>query len=181
MLADGQELDMRIAHLFDIGWQFLRQFFIRKKAPAFFCAAAPGTQVHFINRQRSVKRLAFFAAVQPVGILPLILVQIEDNRGSCRAHFGIEAVWVGALGVIALEVRDNGILITFTHAKVRDKEFPNAAIVAALHGMPSPIPLIEIADDADALRARCPDDKMHPLDAIYLAWVRAHLLVDLMM
>ena len=80
MLGDREELDMGEAEIAHIGRQLLGQFAIGE--PAVALAAAPGAEMHLVDRHRRRERIA-------VGRRPLRgrqLRQIEHDRGGRRPH-----------------------------------------------------------------------------------------------
>src|SRR5471030_902451 len=61
---------------------------------------------------------------------------------------------------------------------VRYEQFPNAAFAAQIHRVAPAVPIVEIADDADASGIRCPDGKRNACHAAMHHRVRAQDVGD---
>jgi hypothetical protein len=69
-------------------------------------------------------------------------------------------------------VRANFVFVVRAGAHSGQKDFPDPAFPAQAHRVATAVPGIEIADDADPLRVRCPDRENRSGHAIDLAQVR---------
>src|SRR5580704_10292650 len=52
MLHDGEQLDVRIAEIFDVGDELVAELAVREPAIAVLGDAAPGTEMNFVNGDR---------------------------------------------------------------------------------------------------------------------------------
>ena len=59
-----------------------------------------------------------------------------------------------------------------------DEQFPYSAAAACTHGMISPVPAVEITNDADAFRRRGPDGEQYAIDVVILLAVGAQNTVN---
>src|SRR5205814_8670961 len=57
--------------------------------------------------------------------------------------------------------RANLVLVAGVSAQLGDENLPHPRRYELAHRADAPVPSIEIADDADALRVRCPDREVH--------------------
>ena len=71
------------AQALDVIHQLFGQFAIIQKFT--LCITLPGTQVHFIDADRVMQPVLFFAACKPLRILPLIIGRGDAGTGA-RAH-----------------------------------------------------------------------------------------------
>ena len=60
----------------------------------------------------------------------------------------------------------NLILVEAARLQIRDEEFPHTAAPTCPHGVAAPVPVIEIAHDADPLGIRGPDGKQNAGDVV---------------
>ena len=79
---------------------------------------------------------------------------------------GGEAVRIGLENEIAVMAALDLVLVDFTLAEIGNEDLPDSRGAAIAHGMPAAVPVIEIADDADSLRIRCPDGEVHAAKAL---------------
>ncbi len=98
MLADRQQLEVRVAHLVGssrpVGGPARGSSSQRLRVVA---GPPPTAEVDFVERQRRVEPVGLLATGHPVGVVPVVAVEIGDLRGGARRHLGGEAVGVGLL------------------------------------------------------------------------------------
>ena len=170
MLHDGQQLDVRVAHPLHVFDQVDGQFAIAQELP--LRPAHPGFQVHFVDRDRRLQPVGAAARFHPVGVVPLVFVDIPDHRGRFRRHLAVEGVRIGLELLVGGEARAHVVLVRGALAQPGDEDLPDAAIAPA-HGMAAGVPLVELAGHRDALGVGRPDGEAHALHAIDLGEVRA--------
>jgi len=162
-------------HVLCVGHQVARELQIGKRAIPLFRYPAPGTQMHFVDRNRLVDPLRCGARFQPRLILPGVSVQIA-HHGRCLGRvFCSEAEWIGlfrqqiSLGILQLELVD-GTVVQSGH-----EDFPDPRAAAPPHHVAAPVPGIEIANQRDASCVRCPDREMGASTALMIHHMRAKL------
>jgi hypothetical protein len=70
MLHHGEELDVREAHLVDVVSELVRQLAVVEESIALFRHAAPGSEMHFVDRERLVERVAAGTRIEPRLVAP---------------------------------------------------------------------------------------------------------------
>ena len=155
------------------------ELLIRQPARRVIARPTPAAEMHFVVRHRRVERVVFFALFHPLRVLPFVLRQVDDLRGGFRGTLCPEAVG------IALLAREVAVFHTvFVERAVfesRAEEFPEAAGNVLPHRVTTVVPIVELADDADARRVRSPDGEVDAADAVHFAQLRAELVVALPM
>ena len=134
--------------------------------------------MHFIDAHRRAQRVAFAAFLQPRGVVPLELLGVPDNRGLLRRDLEEKTERIGVQLDVAVRVADLELVMRAPpHAG--NENFPDPGSPEQAHGMKPPVPTIEIADHADALRIRRPDREARAVNAVNRAQLRAQLVVNL--
>jgi hypothetical protein len=173
VLRDGHELDVGVAHVAHVGSEPLGELAVPEEAMALLGHPHPGAEVHLVDGDRAVRRLPPLPLRHPRGIIPGVAVERPDHRGRSR-RLRLEGERVG----IRLErqhlapCRQDLELVPGTGADARDEDFPDAVARVKPHGMPPPIPLVEVAHHAHPPRVRGPHGEGHPGDAVHLPLVR---------
>ena len=93
MLADRQQLEVRVTQVRDIGDEFVGKLIIGEK-PAVW-TPFPRTEMDFVDRHRLAVRLALRAHRHVVGVVPGEVGAIGDNRSCRRPEFRLEAERIG--------------------------------------------------------------------------------------
>ena len=136
----------------------------------------PGAKMHFINRNRRFVALCDTTLLHPVLILPGIFSKINHNTRIVRTQLCCIRVW------IRFQIRQTALCLNFifidvARANTGDKEFIDPGL-QKIHLICSSVPVIEIPDNADTDRIRCPDSEVNTTDTIDLYRVCTHLLID---
>ncbi len=176
MLHDGQQLDVREAHLADVVDQLFGEFAVAEQAVAF--AASPGPEVNFVDGKRRLEELLLRARFHPCLVVPGITIDVMYDGSIVGPEFCIEGERVclqAQIIVVALDL----ILVDLAFHKARNEQFPNTATSAHAHGMPAAVPVIEIPHHAHPLRVRSPHGKGHASNSLKLHHVSAEFLVRL--
>ena len=174
MLADRQELDVGKAHVTQIGRQLVGELPIAKPSIAFLRAAAPGAEMHFIDRDRCVQGIDAGCRRRR----RRDRLRVDHDRGGLRAQLHGECQRIGfqrQQGPVRCQDLE---FVLLPGRRARDEDFPET-VAAHPHGVPPAVPEIEIADHADAPGVR---RKHHEGDARYpveYARVRADLVVKM--
>ncbi len=113
--------------------------------------------MNLVNRDRLVERLPLGPCGHPVLIAPGELSDVPDNRCRPGPHFRGETVRIRFLNEIALMAALDLEFVDFALHQVGDEKFPDSGRPAIAHRMPPAIPVVEIANHADALGVRRPD------------------------
>ena len=175
MLHHRHQLNMGVAELFHIRSQHRSDLTVVIKFTAivrFF----PGAKMHFINRNRRFVALCDTTLLHPVLILPGIFSKINHNTRIVRTQLCCIRVW------IRFQIRQTALCLNFifidvARANTGDKEFIDPGL-QKIHLICSSVPVIEIPDNADTDRIRCPDSEVNTTDTIDLYRVCTHLLID---
>ena len=137
----------------------------------------PRADVHFINAHRRTQRIAFAAFLQPRVVGPLEFFGVPDNRRLLGRDLEEKPERVGVQLDVAVRVADlKFVMRALPHAG--NENFPDAGRAEQAHRMKAPVPIVEIADDADALRVRRPDGEARAVNAVNRAQLRAELVVN---
>ena len=175
MLHHRHQLNMGVAELFHIRSQHRSDLTVVIKFTAivrFF----PGAKMHFINRNRRFVALCDTTLLHPVLILPRIFSKINHNTRIVRTQLCCIRVW------IRFQIRQTALCLDFifidvARANTGDKELVNSGL-QKIHLICSSVPVIEISDNTDTDRIRCPDSEVNTADTIDLYRVCTQLLID---
>ena len=131
----------------------------------------------FVDAHGRLERLPLPSLRQPGVVGPGELGGAPDDGGILRRDFKERAVRIGlqddfAVGVEQLE------LVERAFAQARHEKLPHAADAEQAHRVVTAVPLVERADDADALGVRRPDGEAHAGDAVNDPQLRAELVVN---
>src|SRR5256885_8345987 len=135
--------------------------------------------MNFVNGDRGVEPILFFARGEPVAVAPGIIPQIRDNGAGFRAELRTERVWIGFEREESSGGPGDLVLVDRAFAEAGKKEFPNSRRAARAHGMDASVPSVEIADDADASCRRRPDSEINSGNSIDGLRVRAEFFVGI--
>ena len=175
MLHHRHQLNMGVAELFDVRSQHRSNLAVVIKFTSivrFF----PGAKMHFINRDRRFVALCDTTLLHPVLILPGIFSKINHNTRIVRTQLCCIRVW------IRLQIRQTALCLNFifidvARANTGDKEFVDPGL-QKIHLICSSVPVIEISDNTDTDRIRCPDCEVNTTDAVDFYRVCTQLLID---
>src|SRR5215468_5703965 len=95
----------------DIVGEQRRYFTVGEPTVAFFRDSSPGSEMHLINGNRSVKSVAFRPLRHPGVVLPGITPQIPHSRSGARADFCRKAVGVCFVDLIPSVTGLNMVLV----------------------------------------------------------------------
>ena len=145
VFGDGQHLDVGVAHLLDVGDEGVGHLPVGEiaLAPLLVGLAAPGSEMHLVDGDRSVQGLAAGAVFHPVVVLPLVAVQVGDHRAGARPLLHEEAEGIGLVDGLQI-LGGDAVLVHGKLGQARDEQRPDAG-VRGMHGVGGRIPAVEIA------------------------------------
>ena len=155
MLHDRQQLDMREAHVGDIGDQPFGKPAPVKRSHRIVAGPHPRGGVDFVDRQRCIGRLPRAALRHPILVSPAIVGRGGDDRTRGGRHLGrarhrVRLLHDAAIGACDLE------LVHRTDIKARHEQLPHAGAMVAPHRVAATVPAIERPDHRHAPRIGCP-------------------------
>ena len=150
---DGQQLDMRIAHILDIGNQLRRKLLIIEIAAVFM--PFPRACVDLVDIDRAFDRGLLCGAGTIERVMPLEAVRRIDHAGGVRQRAAAVPVRVGLVDCAAVRA-GHAVFICLPGLCV-DRDGLPYALRDLPHGKILCVPEIEVADDAHRLRVRRPD------------------------
>ena len=145
--------------------RFVRRFF------------PPGTKMHLINTHRRTQQVTLAPLFQPISVAPFETLRVPDNRGVFGRHFEEKSIRVGLQRDVSTRVA-NFEFVMRALPDIWNENFPNTGCAEQTHGMKPPIPMVEITDDADALRVWRPNGETGAVDAVNHAQLRAEFFVN---
>ena len=155
------------AHVFDVCDQFFGELFVSQPVIV-FRIALPRTQMHFINADRRINGVGAGAE----GRFFHFVRQTAHDRCRGRAQFCTESIRVGFFAHIAVGIADFKF-VEGVEFDCRNKDVPNAIVAVETHHMAAAVPVVELADNGNALRIGRPDGKAYALHAVQLGKMRA--------
>ncbi len=175
MLADGEQLKVRVAHLLAVFDKLIGQLAIRQPASGVVARAAPAPQVDFVDRLRGRECIVASSICHPLRVVPMVTVEIGHARCRPRRQLGRKPIGVGLFQ--HLVAVPHAVLIDRAFAQAGHEQFPHAAGNVLAHRVAARIPGIEVADHADARGIRGPHGEVDPLHAIDRTQLGAELVV----
>src|ERR1700721_1785503 len=131
----------------------------------------------FVNTHRRTQCVAFAPFFQPRVIGPLELLAVPNDGGLLGRDFKKETERVGVQFDAAMRVANLKFIVrALPHTG--DENLPDTRRPEQAHGMKSSIPVIEIANDADALRIGRPNGKAGPGNSVNHAELGAEFFVN---
>ncbi len=174
----GQQLDVREAEVGHVGRQLVGELGVGQRAVVLQRVAPPRAEVHLVGRHRLVVRRAGRARGEVRVVAPLVGRLVHDRR-RLRRQLGLERERVGLQQQLA-GLRADLELVARAVADGRHEQLPDARAAERAHHVQAPVPEVEVADDGDRARGRCPDRERRALHAVQLAHVGAHLRPQLL-
>ena len=169
MLHHRHQLHMGIPHLCHVFGQLFRYLTVvikfrtgnnMSRIVSLCLFSHPGAEVYFIDRHGGGLCIGLRTLVHPFPVVPLVLVQIPDNRCRIRPEFGIIGIGIGFERRISV-FKLNFIFINRAFFNTGYKYLKNPGLAELSHLMPAAIPEIEITHNADTHRTRRPYCKIH--------------------
>ena len=177
MLGDRQQLEMGEAEVDGVGDELVGELVVSEEAVV--GAAPPRTEMDLEDRHRLAPRFALPAAFEIVGVAPLEMRGVGDDRGGRGPHLGRVAERIGLERQQDAVRAENLVFVDRAGAEARDEHLPQAAVEALAHLCAASVPAVEIADHRDARRVGGPDGESDAFDALVAGELRAEALVEL--
>src|SRR5258708_987119 len=165
MLHDGQQLDMRVAEIFDVGNQLVAEFSIAKPAIMILRDPPPRTEMDFVDGNSRLEPVSLRAAREPIGVLPFMVIEVGNDRAGVWAKLGAEGVGIGFERENVAVWADDLILVDGAFVEFGNEDFPQAGRATSAHRMDAAVPAVEISPYADALSAGGPNGEVNAPDA----------------
>src|SRR5882757_5515058 len=131
----------------------------------------------FVDGDGFLEPIRLGALGDPSGVIPLIGIQVGDDRTGLRAELCAEGVRISLQRDHISVGADDFVLIDGAFIQFGDKKFPNSGGAASAHRIYTAVPMIEIADDAHAAAAGCPDSEIDAANTFESLNVCAELIV----
>lgn len=181
MLHNWEQLNVGIAEVFDVRDELVSKFVVAKPAITIFRDAPPRAEMDFVDTNGGIQPVFARTFVHPARIRPMVLIDASDHRAVVRAEFGGKGVRIRLERENDVPLANNFEFIDGAFAKFGNEELPDAGRTAKAHRIDAAVPMIEIADDADAAGIRRPNGKMNAGDTIDSFHVGAEFFVGVVM
>ncbi len=181
MLHDREQLDVRVAKLFDIRDQLVGKLAVTEPAIVLLGEAAPGTEMDFVNGDGGLEPIFLCALRNPIGVVPLIGVEPGDDGASIGPKLGAKAVGIGFEREDVAVRPDDFVFVDGSFRNFREKNFPDTRRTPRAHGMDATVPAIEIANDAHAPGAGSPNSEVNATEAFEGNEMSAEFFVGVVM
>jgi len=118
-----------------------------------------------------------FALFEPRRVSPLVRFEIGDDGAGVGTKFSTKGIGIGFERQKITVRAEDFVFVDGAFGDFREKEFPDTGGAARAHRMDAAVPLIHVANDADALCGRGPDGEVRSGDANNRMEMRAEFLV----
>ena len=152
ILADGHELDMGVAHLLNVGNELFGKLAVAQEVLA---VLAPGACVHLIYIRGAVVDILCVELFYVPLVSPAEALQLVEFRSGVRAELHVIAVRVG-LELYKTVRAFNAVLVVVVLLYAGHEQLPDTAVAYLVHRVAAPVPVVEVADNADRARIRSP-------------------------
>ena len=173
MLHDRQQLDVREAHALAVLGELRREIAVAQNLRWVIRRAAPGTEMHLVDRPWRIERVAVLAVGHPGAVVPFER-QVPDHGAGARRLFGAKRVRIGLVYLVTGMARND---MKFVHAaglRLRHPHRPDTRVAGRTHRAGARVPAVPVAHDRNGLRVRRPDREMR----FVAEEVRAELFVE---
>ena len=178
VLHDRHDLDVREAERLDVRRQLRRHLAIRQRAVAVLGHAHPRAEVHFVERDRRVERVALAALLHPLAVGPLVSVERPDLRAGLGGRLVVHAERIGLVDAISVVARPDSILVDIADADAGDPAFPYPRLAVRLERRLRVVPAVEIADHRHAVGVGRPYREIRSVLSVPFHRARAELFVQ---
>src|SRR5208283_1514837 len=181
VLHDRKQFDMRVAEIFHVGNKLVGKFAIAEPAVVFFGDASPGTQVHFVNGNGLLQPIFRSTLLQPIPIVPGMLIEPGNDRTGVRPEFRAETVRIGLQWEQVVLRADELVFVDDSLVEFRKEKFPHARIASRTHRVHPAIPAVEVANHADPQGVGRPHGEVHAGNPFERSYMRTELFVSVVM
>ena len=175
VFAYRQQFDVRESHRRCITDQIVGELVIGEIPVAL--GPFPRTEVHFVDRHRRVPVVRFRTAREPVTVAPVAFRGFAHDRRRCRRMLRCKGKRIGFERKQRAVGAEQLVFINGARAHVGQENLPHPGADLLAHRVTAAVPIVEIANDGNPLRIRCPNRKPDAVDAVHLHRVRAEFLV----
>ena len=195
VLHKRHDLDMRVPHIAHVVHELHRQVVVGVKLAALcgegvhgagvvaelvglalrrVAVALPRANMHLVDVKRLRHVVMAGAALEPCGVVPLVVV--DGPQYACRSWraLGLKGVRIGLVELFALVGLDK-VLIELALLGTRNKAFPNSARTHGNQRVGLLIPVVKFANDVDALYVGRPNAKAPATRTVLRVGVSTHL------
>ncbi len=134
-----------------------------------------------VDRDRRVALVAPPARIDPCPVAPVVVRRPRNARRGARRALGARGIGIGLERPEHAIGADDLVFVETAGVEAGDEELPHPGGVTQPHRTAPPVPVVEIADDADAARIGRPDGEGDAGDTFMLAAMRAQHVVTLQM
>ncbi len=130
-----------------------------------------------VDGHGALPQILLAALRHPRPVIPCVFVCVPNDRGGPGSEFCSKGVRIG----LYPQVTPFGLDLVFVERPLADpgnEYLPDAGSPHGPHGKKPAVPIVEVADDTDALGIGCPHGKCHASHAVHLASVGAQLFVQ---
>ena len=152
---------MRVAKFLDVGDQLVAQFAVGEPTVALVRYAAPSPEMHLVDRDWVLEPGSILTPRDPFGVVPNVIVEVRDNGARAGSQFGAKREWISLQRKHVSAWADNFELVYSALVQLRHEEFPHARRSPGAHRVHATVPMVEVANHADAACARSPDGKIN--------------------
>ena len=178
MFRQRHHFDMREAHVDRVVRKLHRQLPIGQRTVSVLGFTFPRTEVNFVDRHRPVELTGLRATlIHPRAIAPLKFRGVADDRCVVRWRLKARAIGIRLNQKTAALVADFKF-VELALAEARHEQLPNTRRAERAHRMKATIPAIEIANDRNPRRRRCPHGKRNAGHATQGAQVSTEFIID---
>ena len=178
IFRNWQQLDMGIAHFFDILDQLVRQFPIGEEAVILLRHPHPASELYLVYVHGRPVGIVFLPLLYPFIVVPVVHAQIIYDGGVLRPCFHIESVGVALVHyVVVIVLYPEFISVVLNNAG--NKDFPYTRVAQYPHLRTPAVPVIEGAYNAHAFGVGRPDGEGSALNSVDLHQVRSEFIIYL--
>src|SRR5262249_4021593 len=166
---------MRITQFLDVRNQPVAQFMVTQKAIALLRDPLPRPEVDLVNANRFFLPLLGLSFLHPFVVTPFESVKVEDKRRGLNAMLAEKSAWIALQHDLTEAIRPHNFMLSPFNAP-GDDHLQNPRLYPSSHRMDSPIPSVEITNDADSLSVWRPNRKTATGVTVYFGKVSPELV-----
>ena len=145
VLRDGQQLDVREAHLLDVVGELRSRLGPGQRAIALLHHAPPRADVHLVDGDGAPQRVRGRERLPRFRVLPLIPVERVHDRCRLRRRFGAEGEGVRLEEARPAAAGADLELVARARTHLRNEQLPDAGRADGAHRVQAAVPRVEIA------------------------------------